>query len=102
MTELVWMIHGSPLQKFLYVTLKAHTVVSEYMKLSKKFIQVFHQMKIVCYAQPSSDSPELISRILGVESMQRVDQSNISKMDTKLKKLELWKGESDKLLKKLK
>ena len=90
--------------KFLFATLKAHSVMQQFMKLSIKDHPSISSetVKFVCYAQPTADSTELISRISGVESLQRADQSNISKMDTKIKKIEAWKTDSDKLLKKLK
>ena len=96
--------HWATSAKFLFATLKAHSVMSESMKLSiKDHPSISSEMvKFVCYSQPSTDSTELLSRISGLESMQRADQSNISKIETRLKRVETWKGESEKLLKKLK
>ena len=89
--------------KFLFATLKAHSVMGEFMCVSiKDHPSISSEMvKFVCYSQPTADSTELLSRISGVESLQRADQSNISKLETRLKKMESWKGDSDKLLKKL-
>ena len=96
--------HWSTAAKFIFATLRAHTVMSEFMKLSiKDHPSISSEMvKFVCYSQPSADASELLTRLNGVESMQRADQSNISKLDSRLKKTEGWKADSDKLLKKLK
>ena len=96
--------HWGTSAKFLFATLKAHSVMSEFMKLSiKDHPSISSEMvKFVCYSQPTADSSELLSRISGVESLQRANQSNISKQETRIKRLETWKGETDKLLKKLK
>ena len=59
-------------------------------------------VKFVCYSQPSTDTSELLTRVGAVEMLQRADQGNISKMDSRLKKVESWKGDTDKLMKKLK
>lgn len=90
--------------RFLFATLKAHKVMDEFMKLSiKDHPSVSSEMvKFVCYSQPANDASELLSRLAGVESLQRADQSNISKIESRLKKVETWKADADKLLKKLK
>ena len=90
--------------KFIYATLKAHSVMADFMRLSiKDHPSISSEMvKFVCYSQPSNDSSELLSRIAGVESLQRADQSNIAKMETRLKRVETWKGDTDKIVKKLK
>ena len=90
--------------KFLFATLKAHEVMADFMKLSiKDHPSISSEMvKFVCYAQPSNDASEFLTRIAGVESLQRADQSNISKLESRLKKVETWKSDADKLLKKLK
>ena len=96
--------HWATSSKFLNATLKAHTVMSEFMRLSiKDHPSISSEMvKFVCYSQPTADTTELLNRLSGVESLQRADQSNISKLETRLKQIETWKGDSEKLLKKLK
>lgn len=78
--------------------------MSEFMRLSiKDHPSISSEMvKFVCYSQPTADTTELLNRLSGVESLQRADQSNISKLETRLKQIETWKGDSEKLLKKLK
>ena len=96
--------HWATASRFLFATLKAHEVMAAFMKLSiKDHPSVSSEMvKFVCYSQPANDASELLSRVAGVESLQRADQSNISKIESRLKKLETWKTEADKTLKKLK
>ena len=96
--------HWGTSSKFLFATLKAHSIMAEFMKLSiKDHPSISSEMvKFVCYSQPTADSSEMLSRLSGLESLQRADQSNISKLDNRIKKIESWKGDSDKLLKKLK
>ena len=89
---------------FLFATMKAHRVMSEFMKLSiKDHPSISSEMvKFVCYSQPTADTSDLLTRLHGVESLQRADQSNISKLESRTKKLESWKSDAEKLLKKLK
>ena len=89
---------------FLFATMKAHAVMGEFMKLSiKDHPRISSEMvKFVCYSQPTADTSDLVSRVHSVESLQRADQSNIAKLEGRVKKLEGWKNDSDKVLKKLK
>ena len=89
---------------FLFATMKAHAVMGEFMKLAiKDHPSISSEMvKFVCYSQPTADTSEVLTRLHSVETLQRADQSNISKLETRLKKVETWKSDSDKLLKKLK
>ena len=59
-------------------------------------------VKFICYSQPASDTTAVLSRLSAAESMQRTQQSNISKLDLKAKKVDTWKSDTEKLLKKLK
>jgi hypothetical protein len=55
----------------------------------------------VCYSQPATDTAEVLGRLSNVESLQRGDQSSISRLEARLKKLETWKSDTDKTVKKL-
>jgi hypothetical protein len=90
--------------KFLFATLRAHEVMHSFMRLDiKNHPSISSEMvKFICYSQPASDTTEVLSRLTATESMQRTHQSNISKLDLKAKKIDTWKAETDKLLKKLK
>ena len=89
---------------FVFATLKAHVIMSEFMRLSiRDHPSISSEMvKFVCYTQPSANTSDIISRLSAVENLQRSDQSNVSKHDSRLKKVEAWKTETDKLVKKLK
>jgi hypothetical protein len=89
---------------FLFATLRAHVIMQEFMRLSiKDHPSISSEMvKFVCYAQPAQGASALLSRMSATEALQRSDQSNISKLEGRTKKLEAWKSESDKLLAKLK
>ena len=89
---------------FLFATLRAHVIMAEFMRLSiRDHPSISSEMvKFVCYTQPSGNTSDLIARLGAVENLQRSDQSNLSKQDSRMKKLENWKAESDKLLKRLK
>ena len=71
---------------FLFATLKAHVVMQDFMRHSiKDHPSISSEMlKFVCYSQPANSATELLTCLAGVEALQRSDQSNISKMDTKL------------------
>ena len=75
---------------FLFATLKAHAIMQDFMRLSiKDYISVFSKMaKFVCYSQPSSNTSALMTRLSAIETLQHGDQSNVSKHDNHLKKLE--------------
>jgi hypothetical protein len=90
--------------KFLFATLRAHEVMHSFMRLDiKNHPSISSEMvKFICYSQPASDTSEVLSRLAATESMQRTQQSNISKLDLKAKKVDTWKSETEKLLKKLK
>jgi hypothetical protein len=89
---------------FLFATLKAHVIMQDFMRLSiKDHPSISSKMvKFVCYSRPAEDATDLLSHLSGVESLQQADQSNISRIDGRVKKLESWKGESEKVIKKLK
>jgi hypothetical protein len=90
--------------KFLFATLRAHEVMHSFMRLDiKNHPSISSEMvKFICYSQPASDTTEVLGRLSTVESMQRTQQSNISKLDLKAKKIDTWKSDTEKLLKKLK
>jgi hypothetical protein len=90
--------------KFLFATLRAHEVMHSFMRLDiKNHPSISSEMvKFICYSQPASDTSEVLNRLAATESMQRTQQSNISKLDLKAKKVDTWKADTDKLLKKLK
>ena len=89
---------------FLFATMKAHSVIQDFMKLSiKGHPSISSEMvKFVCYSQPTADTSELLTQLHGLESLQHANQSNISKLESRTKKLESWKTDAEKLLKKLK
>jgi hypothetical protein len=89
--------------KFLFTTLKAHEIMEEYMRLNiKDHPSISSEMvKFVCYSQPATDTAEVLSRLCNLESLQRGDQSGISRLEARIKKLEVWKTETDKTIKKL-
>jgi hypothetical protein len=57
-------------------------------------------VKFVCYSQPVTDAAEVLSHLTGEDSLQHGDQSNISCFDACFKKIENWKAETDKTIKK--
>jgi hypothetical protein len=89
--------------KFLFATLKAHVIMGDFMRLSiKDHPSISSEMvKFVCYSQPATDTAEVLGRLSNVESLQRGDQSSISRFEARLKKLETWKADTDKTVKKL-
>ena len=89
---------------FLFATLKAHVIMEQFMRLSiKDHPSISSEMvKFVCYSQPASDASALESRVTAVEALQRSDQSILSKLEPRVKRMETWKAEADKWIKKLK
>lgn len=89
---------------FLFATLKAHVIMQDFMRLSiKDHPSISSEMvKFVCYSQPAAGASQLLSRVSAVESLQRSDQGNISRLDTRTKRLESWKSDTDKTISKLK
>jgi peptidoglycan hydrolase CwlO-like protein len=59
-------------------------------------------VKFVCYSQPATSASDLFSQVQAVESVQRSDQSNISKLEAHTKRIETGKSDVDKSIKKLK
>ena len=90
--------------KFLFATLRAHEVMHSFMRLDiKNHPSISSEMvKFICYSQPASDTAEVLTRLAATESMQRTHQSNLSKLELKSKKIDVWKADTDKLLKKIK
>ena len=90
--------------KFLFATLKAHTVMQDFMRLNiKDHPSISSEMvKFICYSQPAHDTADVLARLSAAESLMRTNQGAIAKLDSRLKKLETHKVETDKLLKKLK
>ena len=90
--------------KFLFATLKAHVVMKQFMRLDiKDHPSISSEMvKFICYSQPSHDTADVLARLSAAETLMRTNQSSIAKFDTRLKKLEAHRVETDKLLKKLK
>ena len=58
-------------------------------------------VKFICYSQPSTDTAEVMSRLSNLETLQRGDQSSISRLEPRVKRLETWKTETDKVVKRL-
>ena len=77
------------MSSFMQLGIKDHPSISSEM------------VKFVCYAEPSNNTAELLARLGLVESLQRADQSNITKLETRFRKMEAWKGKADKTLKKV-
>ena len=90
--------------KFLFATLQAHGIMYSFMRLDiKNHPSISSEMvKFICYSQPASDTADVLNRITATESMQRTHQSNLSKLELKAKKIDTWKADTDKHLKKLK
>ena len=59
-------------------------------------------VKFICYSQPSTDTAEVLSRLTANDALVRINQSNISKLEAKSRKIDLWKLELDKVIKKIK
>lgn len=89
--------------RFIFGTLKAHEIMEEYSRLSiKDHPSISSEMvKFICYSQPSTDTAEVMTRLGNLETLQRGDQSAIARLDTRVKRVETWKNESDKTIKKL-
>ena len=89
---------------FLFATLKAHVIMQEFSRLDiKDHPSISSEMvKFVCYSQLSSDASLVLNRLSTVESLQRSDQSNLSKLEGRAKRVETWRADSEKILKKLK
>ncbi len=90
--------------RFLFATLKAHEVMDSFMRLNiKDHPSISSEMvKFICYAQPSSEASTLLSRMSNLETLQRGDQSQISRLETKVKSLQSWKSDAERLLKNMK
>ena len=90
--------------KFVFATLKAHEVMRAFMRLDiKDHPSISSEMvKFICYSQPSHDTADILMRLSAAETLMRTNQGSIAKLDSRLKKLEAHRTESDKLLKKLK
>ena len=58
-------------------------------------------VKFICYSQPASDTAEVFTCLAATESMQCTHQSNLSKLELKSKNIDVWKADTDKLLKKI-
>jgi hypothetical protein len=88
--------------KFLFATLRAHKVMHSFMRLDiKNHPSISSEMiKFICYSQPVSDTAEVLTRLTATESMQHTHQSNLSKLELKSKKIDVWKLGTDKLFKK--
>jgi hypothetical protein len=89
---------------FLFATLKAHVIMQEFMRLDitdHPSISL-EMVKFVCYSQPATSASDLFSQVQAVESLQRSDLSNISKLEARTKRIETWKSDVDKSIKKLK
>lgn len=89
--------------RFIYGTLKAHEIMEEFARLGiKDHPSVSSEMvKFICYSQPATDTADIMSRLGNLETLQRGDQSAISRMETRVKRVETWKTDSDKTIKKL-
>ena len=90
--------------KFVFATLRAHEVMREFMRLNiKDHPSISSEMvKFICYSQPATDTADVFARLTAGEALQRNNQGLIARMETRLKRLETQRTESDKLIKKLK
>ena len=90
--------------KFLFATLKAHEVMHDFMRLNiKDHPSISSEMvKFVCYSQPATDTSDILSRLTAGEVLMRNNQSLIARLESRVKRLETQRTESDKLIKKLK
>jgi hypothetical protein len=88
--------------KILYGILRAHVVMKEYMRLNiHDHPSISSEMvKFVCYAQPASDTSDLISKLNAVEEQVKKSVSMTSKHESRIKRFENWKDEASKQLKK--
>ena len=90
--------------KFVFATLRAHEIMAGFMRLHiKDHPSISSEMvKFICYSQPATDTAEVLSRLTANEVLVRTNQSNISKLEGRGRKYDLWKVEIDKMIKKLK
>ena len=79
--------------KSLFATLQAHQIMTEFMHLNiKDHPSILSKMvKYICYSQPSTDTATVFSCLGNLETLQRGDQSNILKLESKFRNLKLGK-----------
>ena len=90
--------------KYIATTIRAHEVMAAYASHAiKDHPNISAEMtKFVCYSRPMNSSEELLTKLEAMASNVKQAQSATSKAENRLKKLETWMNDTDKLLKKLK
>ena len=88
----------------LFAKFHAHYVMIEFMSMSIKYHPNIssEMVKFVCYSVPSTNTSEFPTRVSSVKSLQRYDQRNLSKQESRLKKLKFFKTEAYESIKKFK
>ena len=89
--------------KIIYGILRAHKVMKEFMRLNlRDHPSISSEMvKFVCYSQPASDTSRVLEQIEEMSSIAKKTASTLSKHESRIKKVENWKEEATKTLKKV-
>ena len=89
--------------KIIYGILKAHKVMKEFMRLNlRDHPSISSEMvKFVCYSQPASDTSRVLEQIDELSSLSKKTAATLSKHESRIKKIENWKDEATKTLKKV-
>ena len=89
--------------KIIFGILKAHKVMKEFMHLNlRDHPSISSEMvKFVCYSQPASDTSRVLEQLEEMSSLTKKTSANVSKHESRIKKIENWKDEATKTLKKV-
>jgi hypothetical protein len=89
--------------KIIYGILRAHKVMKEFMRLNlRDHPSISSEMvKFVCYSQPASDTSKVINQLSELTEAHKKVASTVSKHESRIKKLENWREEAAKTLKKV-
>ena len=88
----------------LFSNIHAYSIMSKFMHLSIKYHPIISSdmVKFVCYSHPSTNNSEFLTRISAVKYLQHSNQSQLSKLDNRLKKLEYFNTKAEKSINNLK
>ena len=89
--------------KIIYGILRAHKVMKEFMRLNlRDHPSISSEMvKFVCYSQPASDTARVLDQIEEMTSSTKKTAATLAKHESRIKKIENWKEEATKTLKKV-
>ena len=89
--------------KIIYGILKAHKVMKEFMRLNlRDHPSISSEMvKFVCYLQPASDTSRVLDQLEELATLSKKTAATVSKHESRIKKIENWKEEATKTLKKV-